>query len=191
VPGGYYWCALIPACVWLQCTLSAVSQLQRASGSEKVQFSLVEVALTLLLQLTESAKAQKGTKALESEGAKSARDAAVAGLLAAGPALHTEYKAQRCVVTAYLRLARGCAAVLRANPAALGKPTHTTIQIFAYAREFRLCSPWFWVPLGAHLVNPVLTVFFESMRSNDDALKEEASQIFVKCASHTSNVVPG
>jgi hypothetical protein len=130
----------------LQCTLAAVNELHTSNG-DAVPFATVEVALTLLLQLTEAAKASKGAKALEIEGAKSAREAAIAGLLVAGPEMQTQYAGQRCVVAAYLRLARGCAAVLRAQPAA---------------------------------VNPVLNVFFGSIRCDDPELVNDASHIFVK-----------
>lgn len=123
-------------------TLAVVNSLSDA-GTTFVQ---VDLGLSLLLQLTEAEKATKGRMALEIEGAKNARDAAVASLLAAGVELCAQFT-ERCVASAYLRLSRGCSAVLRDQLAA---------------------------------VNPVLNVFFDSIRSEDAILAQESSKIFVK-----------
>eukprot|EP01052_Picozoa_sp_SAG31_P000762 SAG31_NODE_22_length_33849_cov_13.713096_10_plen_951_part_00 len=129
----------------LTATLAIVNSLSEAGTT----FVTVELSLSLLLQLTEAEKATKGRMALEIEGAKNARDSAVAALLAAGVELCAQFKQQRCVAAAYMRLCRGSAAVLRDQPS---------------------------------LVNPVLNVFFDSLRSvgGDAMLAEEAAKIFVK-----------
>jgi hypothetical protein len=119
--------ASINEVVALQRTLSAVRELAPADGKQ-VPFQLVEGALTLLLQLTEAEKAAKGAKSLEKVevlGAANARDAAVASLLAVGPDLNVQYAPQRCVVGAYLRLARGSAAVMKAQSESLVNPVLT------------------------------------------------------------------
>ena len=153
----YRTAACIDEAAALQRALTAVGELEPANGKQ-VAFSAVEGALTLLLQLTEAAKAAQGAKSLEKaevQGAAHARDSAVARLLAVGPELHVQYAAQRCVIGAYLRLARGSAAVIRAHKDAL--------------------------------VNPVLKTFFEAIRSSersvepyDSTVSLDAQQIFVK-----------
>ena len=119
--------ASINEVVALQRTLTAVGELTRADGAQ-VPFHLVEGALTLLLQLTEAEKAAKGAKSLEKvevQGAANARGAAVGRLLAVGPDLSRQYASTRCVVGAYLRLARGSAAVIKAEADTLVSPVLT------------------------------------------------------------------
>jgi hypothetical protein len=103
-------------------------------------FATVELALCLLLQLTEADKATRGRLALEIEGAKNARESAVAALLAAGVELCAQFSAQRCVAAAYLRLARGSAAVLRAQPTAVRRRPPTLPSHF-YTNSYRPPPP--------------------------------------------------
>eukprot|EP01051_Picozoa_sp_SAG22_P015360 SAG22_NODE_1994_length_3189_cov_3.276375_2_plen_910_part_01 len=102
-------CADLDQAAALTSTLAVVNSLSDAGTT----FVAVELALTLLLQMTEAERATKGRMALEIEGAKNARDSAVAAILTAGVELCGQFTEQRCVAAAYLRLARGSGAVLR------------------------------------------------------------------------------
>ena len=137
--------ASIHEVIALQRTLAAVGELAPADG-KLVPFQLVEGAMVLLLQLTEAEKAAKGAKSLEKvevEGAANARDSAVASLLAVGPEMNAQYASQRCVVGAYLRLARGSAAVMKVQPEALVNPV-LTVFFDAMQSADRSVEPYEW-----------------------------------------------